>query len=625
MLKINLSKLPEDLKLSAEQLLPIIKAEVSDDGIILTAIKTDEKGLLVTYSENNAVITYSELSYFFRGLSFIPELVEKGGEIKEIPSHKSLGPMLDCSRNAVLTLDTIKKMVRHIALMGHNMIMLYTEDTYTLDDYHYFGYMRGRYTHEEIRELDKYCLSFGIELVPCIQTLAHLGEFLKYSRHNDICDIFDILLVDDPKTYEFIEACIRTCSENFTTNRIHLGMDEAWMLGEGKYKHRNGIKHKADIMRSHLKKVSDICDKYNVIPTMWSDMFFSVDADGNPRDRYSFDASLPADIYTVPPKNMTLMYWDYYNGDKNVYDGVIEMHQKFNNPVSFAGGAWKWVGFAPLNHYSFTRSKPAIESCFEHKLDDILITAWGDNGAECPVFSILPTFQLYAEGSFAGCVDNARVAERFKTCTGGNMVDFMMLDMPNLPNKNFDMPTGDNPAKYLTYYEPFMGLADKHIGPDYSANYAEFSEFLAAAAERNPEWSYIFTTSSALCKFLSDKTYLTPALKAAYDNGDKAAIAELLEKAKETVVSLEKFYELITNQWYTENKTFGFEPIDIRLGGLRNRFLTMIRRIGEYLDGSLTELPELEQERLRLDCNENPDRFDSHLNNWGFVASTSIL
>jgi len=170
-----------------------------------------------------------------------------------------------------------------------------------------------------------------------------------------------------------------------------------------------------------------------------------------------------------------------------------------------------------------------------------------------------------------------------------------------------------------------MGLADKHIGPDYSANYAEFSEFLAAAAERNPEWSYIFTTSSALCKFLSDKTYLTPALKAAYDNGDKAAIAELLEKAKETVVSLEKFYELITNQWYTENKTFGFEPIDIRLGGLRNRFLTMIRRIGEYLDGSLTELPELEQERLRLDCNENPDRFDSHLNNWGFVASTSIL
>lgn len=626
MLKLNLSNLCHSLRTPARELLHILKAVDCDEGIIINATKTEEKGLSVKFANNTADITYSEPSFFFRALSFIPELSAKGcGEIHEVPNHKSLGPMLDCSRNAVLTVDSIKKMVRHISLMGHNMIMLYTEDTYTLDKYPYFGYMRGRYTHDEIKELDKYCLSFGIELVPCIQTLAHLGEFLKYPCNNDIRDISDILLVDEPKTYEFIEECIRTCSENFTTKRIHLGMDEAWMLGEGAYKRRNGIKRKADIMRSHLKKVCDICDKYGVAPTIWSDMFFSVDADGNPRDRYCFDASLPADIYTVPPKNLTLMYWDYYNGDKRIYDGVIEMHQKFDNPVSFAGGAWKWVGYAPLNHYSFTRSKPAIQSCFEHKVDDILITAWGDNGGECPAFAIMPTFQLYAEGSFAGCLDNERVAERFKTCTGGIMEDFMMLDMPNMPRKNFDEPNDNNPAKYLVYYEPFMGLADKHIGENYSETYAEFAQYLEGAAERNPEWSYIFKTSAALCKHLSDKTYLTPALKAAYDIGDKDSLEKLLEKTKETLASLDAFYECVVTQWYTENKTFGFEPLDLRLGGLHNRFSSMIRRLSAYLDGSISELPELTQERLRLDSNYTNPNLDIHSNGWGFVASTSVL
>ena len=622
-MKLDLSALPQELRSPASELLAIPGLEEAAGGLKLTAEKTDARGLRVERRGDSAVIAYSEPAFFFRALGL---LAETDGDcvISEQPRHRSLGPMLDCSRNGVLTVPSLKKMIRRIALMGHNMLMLYTEDTYTVDGEPYFGYMRGRYSHGEIREIDSYARRFGIELIPCIQTLAHLGEVMKWEAYNPVCDIFDILLVDEPKTYELIEKMIRTCSEDFSSRRIHVGMDEAWMVGQGKYKDRHGIETKSSIMRKHLKKVCEICDGYGLSPMMWSDMLFNCDADGNPRSRYDTDASLPADIHEVPPKNMTLVYWDYYNGDKRIYDGVIEMHQKFDNPVAFAGGAWKWVGFAPLSHYSFTRSKPAIESCFEHGVDDILITAWGDNGCECPFFSVLPVFQLYAEGCFAGDVSEERAARRFRTCVGGEMEDFMMLDMPQLPAGNFDMPTDLNPAKYLVYGDPFIGLADRHIGDGYPETYAKYALYLSEAADRNPEWRYMFDNSAALCRYLSEKLGLALKLKAAYDAGDRAELKRLREGELEaTFAAFEQFFETFRKQWYTENKTFGFEVEDLRLGGLRSRFITMMRRIDEYLAGGLDELPELAEERLRLDCRDDGAKPDIHCNKWVFAATAN--
>ena len=622
-MKLDLSALPDELRSPASELLGIPRLEEAAGGLKLTAEKTDSHGLRVERRGDSAVIAYSEPAFFFRGLGLLAE-TDGDSVINELPRHKSLGPMLDCSRNGVLTVPSLKKMIRHIALMGHNMLMLYTEDTYTIDGEPYFGYMRGRYSHDEIREIDSYARRFGIELIPCIQTLAHLGEVMKWSAYDPVCDIFDILLVDEPKTYDLIEKMIRTCAEDFSSRRIHVGMDEAWALGTGKYKDRRGIEAKYSIMRKHLKKVCDICDSYGLSPMMWSDMLFNYDAEGNNRSRYDWEASLPADIHSVPPKNMTLVYWDYYNGDKRVYDGVIEMHQKFDNPVAFAGGAWKWVGFAPLNHYSFTRSRPAIESCFEHGVDDILITAWGDNGCECPFFSVLPVFQLYAEGCFAGDVSEERAAKRFRTCAGGEMEDFMMLDMPQLPAGNFDNPTDLNPAKYLVYGDPFFGLADKHIGADYPETYAKYALYLAEASGRNPEWRYMFDNSAALCRYLSEKLGLALKLKAAYDSGDKTELKRLRDGELEaTFAAFEQFFETFRTQWYTENKTFGFEVEDLRLGGLRSRFITMMRRIDEYLAGKLDELPELAEERLRLDCRGEDAKPDIHCNKWVFAATTN--
>ena len=64
---------------------------------------------------------------------------------------KKFGVMLDCSRNAVLNVETVKKHIDNLNKMGFNMLMLYTEDTYEVNNEKMFGYLRGKYIKEEVK------------------------------------------------------------------------------------------------------------------------------------------------------------------------------------------------------------------------------------------------------------------------------------------------------------------------------------------------------------------------------------------------------------------------------------------------------------------------------------------
>ncbi|MBR7182244.1 MAG: beta-N-acetylhexosaminidase, partial [Clostridia bacterium] len=97
-------------------------------------------------------------------------------------SYQTLGVMLDMSRNAVMRPDALKQYLTHLAKMGYNCVMLYTEDTYEVEGEPYFGYLRGRYTADELRDLDAFAASLGMELIPCIQTLAHLQGFVPWRQ-----------------------------------------------------------------------------------------------------------------------------------------------------------------------------------------------------------------------------------------------------------------------------------------------------------------------------------------------------------------------------------------------------------------------------------------------------------
>ena len=170
--------------------------------------------------------------------------------------------MADVSRNAVLKVESVKKLARLSALEGFNALMLYTEDTYEMKEYPYFGNLRGRYTPAELREIDDYCDLLGIELIPCIQTLAHLNAIFEWPAFKSYNDCNDILLAEDERVYNMVDCMFRTMSENIRSRKINLGLDEAHMLGVGRYLDKNGYHKRTDIMLRHLAKVTELCKKY---------------------------------------------------------------------------------------------------------------------------------------------------------------------------------------------------------------------------------------------------------------------------------------------------------------------------------------------------------------------------
>lgn len=312
-----------------------------------TQIRVENTGnvIEVVFEKGIGTIRYKDKIHFFRALGLLVE--EMGNrssfEILEEPQFTMNGTMIDVSRNGVLKVESIKEFLRKMALMGLNMMMLYTEDTYTIESRPYFGYMRGRYSFDELKDCDDYADIFGIEMIPCIQTLGHLEQVLKWEAASELRDTGSILLADSETTYAFVEEMIKAASAPFRSNRIHIGMDEAHELGLGNYLHLNGFKRRFDIMTEHLNRVMEITRKLGLKPMIWSDMYFRLASkDGS---YYDLDAVIPDDVIKNTPKDVQLVYWDYYFDTEEHYAEFIRRHRRFEAKTIFAGGLFTWVGF----------------------------------------------------------------------------------------------------------------------------------------------------------------------------------------------------------------------------------------------------------------------------------------
>ena len=597
---LQLIQAEEDLAFCIEEVRDILGLDAIQKDVEVQ-IEKIETGFSVHLDGESAQISYSTNNTFLRALGLLVEHIEEDRyHEKQQASFETLGAMLDCSRNAVMRVESVKRMIRHMALMGFNMLQIYTEETYEVEGHPYFGYMRGRYTADELKELDDYAFRMGVELMPCIQTLAHLGCIFRWRTYNAVTDCDDILLVGDEKTYELIDAMFATFAKSFRSRRINIGMDEAHMLGLGKYLEEHGYENRSEIMITHLAKVIAICKKYGFQPSMWSDMFFRLATNGL---YYSDDLEISKEVIEKVPSEVGLIYWDYYSTDDN-YDRMLSRHLQFKSEIWFAGGSWRWRGFAPQIQFSNAASRLAVESCRRHGVKHVFVTAWGDDGSEASMFTILPTLQLYAEECFAGRNDDEYLAGRFAVCAGANWTDFLNMDLLNLVGDN-EAPgrCGVNPAKYFLYQDPLSGLFDKHVSAGIDAQYAQAAAHLKKAAANNPSWAAQFTTLALAGEVLSVKAELGVRIHKAYAAGDRATLQAIAEKDIPAALhSLQAFAAAFKKQWFSENKAFGYEIIDIRLGGLRSRLETAASRIQEYLSGEIDRIEELEAEQLYYDC-----------------------
>ena len=523
-----------------------------------------------------------------------------GLESDENTEFKTYGIMLDCSRNAVMTVKHFKSWLRQLALMGYNMAMLYTEDTYQLPDEPFFGYKRGPYTLDEMKEIDAYAKSLGIEMIACLQTLGHMEQILQWhNAYGKVKDTSRVLLVDAEETYTLIDKMLAFWSEALSSKRIHIGMDETHDLGRGNFMDLNGYERGFDIFNRHFAKVEKMCEKYALRPMIWSDMYFRM---ANPtQNYYDLEHDIPQDVIDMIPKESDLVYWDYYHDNKDFYVNFIEKHRQLGYEPLMGSGLWTWGHMWNDHDQDVKTVKPCLQACRETKLDEVFFTLWGDSGAFCEINSVLAGLCWAADIAYGGSEDATRLEAQFKAITGGSYKNHLIaarLSKHILGNENSKQTVG---SPFLLWDDPMLGIcwdSKKNVDAAFPEKaiklYDSICEDLAeqrgdnAAADINHAW--------LLADFLRMKVAFRRDLLAAYEAGDKNTMNALADKnLPEMITACEAVSDSIRKMWHKYFKPFGLEVLQIRQGGQTLRLKEAQCRIKEYVAGVIESLPELEE------------------------------
>ncbi|GGH37283.1 beta-N-acetylhexosaminidase [Paenibacillus segetis] len=614
-MKIHLNGVTQEISQGVAQLADMLGFQLHPEGISVEVIQ-EEGPLQVSLHEGQGRIQYQNKIHFYRALGLFVEHAKEGDsfEVTETPRFDFNGTMLDVSRNGVMKVDTIKQFIRYMAVMGLNGLMIYTEDTYEIEELPYFGYMRGRYTVEELRDCDDYADMFGIEMIPCIQTLGHLPHALKWDYASQIKDHNDILLPGEPKTYEFIEQMIGTAAKTFRSKRIHIGMDEAFQVGLGRYLREHGFRDRFEIMNEHVSKVLEITNKYELHPMIWSDMYFNLLANDYQGHLYNPNADFSDENMDKIPEGVQFVYWDYGKGDEASYEKIYDMHLKFGSLPIFAGGIHMWNSIVPNYGKTWTISHPALRAAKNKGLKEVFSTAWGDNGNETNHLVILAGLQLFAEHGYGDEVDDEHLAKRLKACTGLDLFEPLvslkyMDEVPGVDEGNHWMA---NTSKFLLWQDLMIGLLDGHIEPDTEAMlpgyYADMEKKWRACKETMPApFHELFASYEKLAAVLSMKSTLGVRIKRYYDAKQTMQLNSIVSNELPQLISLVEELRLAHRKiWMLTYKAFGWEVLDIRYGGLKARIQSAGDRILDYVEGRVSTLEELDAERLIFDQNGVP-------------------
>ncbi len=552
----------------------------------------DLDGPVVSIEQGGATIRYATTAHALRGLgTLLGGLVHEGDTLEEVMPFSTFGIMLDCSRNAVMTPDHIKRWLNQLALLGYNMIMLYTEDTYELPGEEHFGYLRGRYTPDELRDLDQHAAALGIELVGCIQTLGHLETLLKWSPYWAIKDTASVLLVDDDRTYALIDKMLARFADVHRSRRIHIGMDETHDLGRGRFMDQHGYERGYDLFNRHLARVRDLCRKHGLQPMIWSDMYFRM---GNPtQNYYAPETKIPDDVKAAIPSEAQLVYWDYYHEDQAFYEDWLQRHRDLGHEPVMASGIWTWGGhFWYAHHKTSANVPPCIRACRTSGVKELFFTLWGDDGAYCEFDSALAGIAWAAELAVSGDgpVNEKALVQRFRAVCGGDWHQVVEAD---------GIQTTICPASFF-WDDPLLGIYWKNEslkGADHWQRVLrQFNRALRRLKPvRERETPIDFAHWTVVTNYLRAVIKFRLALDNAYAMRDIDTLAKLYRQARRMPQKLEQCNRSFRRQWMRRNKPQGFETVQNRIGARKQRWLELATRLDDLCAGRIASIPELDE------------------------------
>ncbi|AMW32132.1 family 20 glycosylhydrolase [Fervidobacterium islandicum] len=295
--------------------------------------------------------------------------------IEDYPDFLYRGIMIDVSRDRIPKLEVLKFIIEKLSELKVNQLQLYTEHTFAYRGHEKVWEDYSPLTHEEIIELDTFCKSHFIELVPNQNTFGHLSKWLIHDEYKHLAEASDgyetpwggryeypfSISPAVPESVKFVEDILREFLPNFSSEQVNIGCDETFDLGQGKSKDLCERYGKGKVYFDFLMKIYNIAKRYKKAVMFWGDII---------ENHPEFIPQLP--------KDMIAMVWGY-EAD-HPFDEKCELYSKSGLSFYVCPGTSTWNTFIGRTDNAIENIKNAVYNGYKHGAIGVLTTDWGDNG-----------------------------------------------------------------------------------------------------------------------------------------------------------------------------------------------------------------------------------------------------
>lgn len=305
----------------------------------------------------------------------------------ENPQQKIIpvrGFMLDVSRGRVPKMEELFAIGELLSRLGYNQFQLYIEHTFAFKDHETVWRDASPLFPEEIRALDAFCRSRGIELVPNLNSFGHVERWLKHEKYKHLAECPDGFFHEIFKmqraagtfaatleSAEFMGELYREFLPNFSSEKFNIGGDEPWELGQGRSRARCEQFGKRTVYLEHmarLKKQAAECGKKILF---WGDVLLGDDGE------------IPSDFLreTIP------VIWGYeknhpFTAQCERVRNALGKTEGTHDAVQFylAPGTSAWLSFGTRQTNAFANIQEACDAAKTFGATGVLLTTWGDFG-----------------------------------------------------------------------------------------------------------------------------------------------------------------------------------------------------------------------------------------------------
>ncbi|MDK2808471.1 MAG: hypothetical protein PWP24_1206 [Clostridiales bacterium] len=375
--------LQKEIKETLGLMLPIRKQKSEEANVIFLDIRTSYKkneyeinitkdGICLYARDNQSLL------YAVQTLRQI--VIQKGAllpalTIFDYPKILNRGYYFDVTRGRVPTLEGLKALADKMSFYKLNQLQLYVEHSFLFRDFSEVWRDDTPLTAQDIMELDAYCRTLHIELIPSLASFGHLHKVLSTKTYRDLCELegsdeqpfsycermeHHTIDVSNEKSVSLIKAMLLEYMPLFSSKRFNICADETFDLGKGKNKERAAQVGIERLYLDFLKQLCEFLQSQGKQPMFWGDILLK-----------------QPEMIKELPSNSICLNWDY---NAQGTDSNVAKLQDLGAKQYVCPGVHGWRRLINSYEDAYANIKRMAGYAHTYQTEGLLNTDWGDYG-----------------------------------------------------------------------------------------------------------------------------------------------------------------------------------------------------------------------------------------------------